>query len=99
MFLTWFEYISWFKKKFAEELSEVKEELNSKWNKIFKKWKTVTAHDYSRGEDDVEDEDDEDRHPMNKNKLEYKSKDQRNKHFEGSCELLSLNLILMLTSC
>ena len=22
-----------------------------------------------------------------------------NKHFEGSCELLSLNLILMLTSC
>ena len=60
MFLTWFEYISWFKKKFAEELSEVKEDLNSKWNKIFKKWKTVTAHDYSRGEDDVDDEDDED---------------------------------------
>mgnify|MGYP001463569471 CR=1 FL=1 len=23
----------------------------------------------------------------------------QNKHFEGSCELLSLNLILMLTSC
>ena len=22
-----------------------------------------------------------------------------NKHFEGSCELLSLNMILMLTSC
>jgi len=70
---------SWFKNKFAEELSEVKEELNSKWNKIFKKWKTVTAHDYSRGEDDVDDEDDEDRHPMNKNKEEYKGNDQRKK--------------------
>ena len=39
----------------------------------------MTAHDYSRGEDDVDDEDDEDRHPMNKNELKYKSKDQRKK--------------------
>ena len=26
-------------------------------------------------------------------------KNYKNKHFEGSCELLSLNMILMQTSC
>ena len=29
----------------------------------------------------------------------YKARRIRNKHCEGSCELLSLNMILMLTSC
>merc|ERR1712176_1410127 len=66
---------SWFKKKFAEELSEVKEELNSKWNKIFQKWKSVTAHDDSKREDDDEDEDDDD-----DDNEEYKGKDQRKKN-------------------
>merc|ERR1712179_861979 len=74
---------SWFRNKFAEELSEVKEELNSKWNQIFKKWKSVTSGDYSRDkdDDDEEDDDDDDNDDDDKrNKEKYtKKKDQRNK--------------------
>merc|ERR1711862_557061 len=51
---------SWFKNKFAEELSEVKEELNSKWNQIFKQWKSVTSGDYSRDKYDEDDDDEDD---------------------------------------